>query len=167
MRVLPATTSRRVRSRGNAMVEASLVLVTFMALVLAICDFGMAIWAKATLQHAVREGVRYAITFQTNPTLGNKHDASILSIVKTNSMGLLSTTAKQATVHIRYFDPSNPSTEIATNSPGSIVQVSVENYTWNWMVPLWRSTTPLSISVYSADRMESLPGSLTSPPARS
>lgn len=156
---------RRGRTRGQAMVELGLVLVTFMALVLAICDYGMAIWAKATLQHAVREGVRYAITYKTE--VGMKHDASIASIVKFNSMGLLKSDANAAKIKIRYFDPANPSTEIAANSPGSIVQVSVEGYVWKWMIPLWRSKTPMTLFVLSADRMESLPGNLTSPPARS
>ena len=52
------TRSRRRGRRGNAFIEAAFVLVPLFALIFAILDFGLAIFVRSTLQHAVREGVR-------------------------------------------------------------------------------------------------------------
>jgi len=165
--IAPHFLRRRNKSRGSAIVEMGLVMITFLALVLATVDFGMAIFVKATLQHAVREGVRYAITYQM--AAGLKHDDSIKAVVMQQSMGILQGTTGASQIYIRYFDPANPGTELSgvgSNAPQSIVQVSVEGYQWKWFAPIWRSATPLSIYVMSADRMETLPGGLTAPPAR-
>jgi Flp pilus assembly protein TadG len=156
---------RRGRTRGSAILEMGLVMVTYLALVFAIVDYGLVIFVKATLQHAVREGVRYAITYQTGT--GMKHDASIKAVVQGNSMGFLKGSAGLAKIHIRYFNPANPSVEDPNNDPGSIIQVSVEDYSWNFIAPIWRSKTPMKFFVLSADRMESLPSGMTAPPARS
>ncbi len=53
-----AAGSRRARQRGNTMLEFAFVALPFLALVLATVDFGMALFIRATMQHAVREGVR-------------------------------------------------------------------------------------------------------------
>ena len=52
------------------MIECSFTLVPVFALVLGFVDIGMMVFRWATLQNAVREGCRYAITLQTSGTLG-------------------------------------------------------------------------------------------------
>jgi TadE-like protein len=52
---------KRRRSRGQALVEFSLVLPVFLVVVLGIFDFGRVIWAQSNLDNAAREGARYAI----------------------------------------------------------------------------------------------------------
>lgn len=153
-------TSRR--RRGNTMLETALVFVPTFAMMLGIMDFSVALFLRSTFQYACREGVRYAVTYQTMPGLGQ--DASIKSVVQTNSMGFLSGTAGAEKVLIRYYDSA---TFALTNQnlPGNIIEVSVENYQWGWMVPLMRSATPLSMTARAADLMESLPGG-SQPPAR-
>ena len=153
---------RRRRRCGVVMVETAMIILLYVSLIAAITDFGMAIFIKATFQHAVREGVRYAVTYQTMSGLGQ--DASIKSWVKTNSMGFLKGTAGDSYIYIRYYDPSTFAVTSA-NSPNNIVKVSIEGYQWKWMVPLWRSKTPITISAMSADRMEGLPTG-SNPPAR-
>ena len=150
------------RRRGNAFIEGALVLVPLFALMFAITDFGLAIFIKNTFMHAVREGVRYAVTYKVQSGYG--HDASIKNVVQANAMGFLSGTANYDKIKIRYYNPSSFA-EVSANDPGNIVEVSVEGYTWGWLAPLWRSNTPLNISVRSSDRMESLPGGV-SPPTR-
>jgi Flp pilus assembly protein TadG len=66
----PRRTGKR---RGAVLVEAALYLLPFLAILLGIFDFSISIWMKNTLQHAVREGVRYAVTYQTEAGMG--HDA--------------------------------------------------------------------------------------------
>jgi len=56
---------RRRRSGGNAILEATFTLLPTYAIIFAFVDFGMMILRWSTLQDAVREGTRYAVTFQT------------------------------------------------------------------------------------------------------
>jgi Flp pilus assembly protein TadG len=152
---------RKSSERGNTLIETSLVLVPLLALLFAIIDFGFAIFLRSTFQHAVREGVRYAVTFQTMAGLG--HDASIKKTVQDNSMGFLHS-GNANLIQINYFLP-NTLAATPNNDPGNLVEVSVNNYSFGWMAPLMRSATPLAISVRSSDRMETLPGGMN-PPAR-
>lgn len=143
------------------MVELSLVLVPLLALLLAILDFGFAIFLRSTFQHAVREGVRYAVTSRTSPGLG--HDASIKAVVQKHAMGFLNGDAASK-IQIRYYLPGTLA-ETQSNAGGNIVEVSIEGYNWGWMAPLLRSASPaLAVSARSSDRMESSPGG--APPSR-
>lgn len=153
---------RRRRQRGNAMLETALVFLPLFALIFAIIDFSLAIFVQSTLQHAVREGVRYAVTYQTQS--GLCHDDSIKNVVVQHAMGFLSSEENRDKIQIRYYLPDtlSPSGE---NNPGNIIEVSVEGYSWGWVAPLWRSDSPLSMLVRSSDRMEGLAGGV-SPPCR-
>ena len=78
----------RGRQRGATIIEAAVILVPFLAIFFALFDFGMAIFMKNTMQFAVRQGVRYAITSQTMS--GKGQDASINAVIAQNSFGFLS-----------------------------------------------------------------------------
>jgi Flp pilus assembly protein TadG len=161
----PVNTRRR-RQAGHAFLEASFVIVPLLAIVFAITDYSMAIFLRATFQHAVREGVRYAITYQTMS--GMCQDASIRQVVKNASAGFLRST-HDSLITVTYHPPSNLSTTltgVGSNAAGNVVEVSVENFNYGWMAPLMRSNTPLNITVRAADRTESLPGGATTPPCR-
>jgi Flp pilus assembly protein TadG len=147
----------------------SLVAVPLFGLLLGIFDFGWAIFKRSALQHSVREGVRYAVTYgQEEDAQGNElcQDDSIKQVVKRAAMGFL--TGNEDKVHVRYFDPDNNFAEITGNtgnSPGNVVEVSVEDFEHRWLVPLYWSSAPLKIKVRSSDRMEGLPG-FSTPPCR-
>jgi hypothetical protein len=158
---MPPRGSRR--RRGNAFVEMAFAILPLFALLFGIVDFGFAIFLRSTFQHAVREGARYAVTYNTLPGMG--HDASIKSIVTTNAMGLLHGTANQDKIKIRYYLPDTL-VETAANAPGNLVEISIEGYQFSWLAPLFRTAAPLNILVRSSDRMEGLPGGMTTPPAR-
>jgi hypothetical protein len=49
------------RTRGQALVEFSLVLPVFLALLFGMVDLGRVIWANVSLANAAREAARYAI----------------------------------------------------------------------------------------------------------
>lgn len=153
---------RRSGQKGNTFVEAAFVLVPLFALIFAIVDFGLAIFVRSTLQHATREGVRYAVTYQTMSGLG--HDASIKSVVQSASMGFLAGDSGAEKIHIRYYDPISFA-EVSDNSPGNLVEISVENYSFGFIAPVLRSAAPIAMTTRSSDRMEGLPGG-ASPPAR-
>jgi hypothetical protein len=84
--------------------------------------------------------------------------------VQRNAMGFLSSSSGATQIHIRYYLPDTL-VETPNNWPGNLVEVSVEGYTWNWMAPVLRSASPLTVTARSMDRMEGLPGG-TLPPAR-
>ncbi len=151
----------RASRRGGALVELPLVLVPLIAIWVAIIDFSLGIFLKATFQHAAREGVRYAVTSRTEPGLG--HDASIKAAVQRHAMGFLNGASGAEKIHVRYYVPGTL-TETQSNAGGNIVEVSVEGYTWNWIAPVLRTAAPITIAARSSDRMEASPGGI--PPAR-
>lgn len=149
----------RGRRRGSATVETALILLPLMALVFAFVDHGLVVFLQSTFQHAVREGVRYAVTYQTMGGLG--HDASIRQIVVQQSMGFLR--GREDAIKIRYFDPATFQ-EVPDNVPGNIIEVSVEGYEHHWLAALWRAPGSFRISARAADRMEGLPTGAAPPP---
>jgi len=157
---------RRHRQGGNQLIEISLIFLPMFALLLALVDFSMALFLRATMQNAVREGVRYAVTHQTMS--GMCQDASIKQVVKNSAVGFLTDPTHDTKIKIRYYAPGNLTTELTglnSNSPGNVVEVAVEGFTWSWIAPLWRTSSPFNINVYAADRMEGL-GGVASPPCR-
>jgi Flp pilus assembly protein TadG len=156
--------SRRARQRGNAMLEGALALPPLLMLLFATIDFSIAILVKNTVQSAVREGVRYAVTGQTVGGLGQ--DASIRTVVENNSLGFLNSSNGDSLISITYYNPATLAvvTGIGSNAPGNIVQVQVTGLSWAWMVPYARSSTPLQISATSMDIVE--PNATGVPPGR-
>jgi hypothetical protein len=149
--------------RGAAMLELSLAIVPFLALSLAIIDFSVPIFLRTMLTHAVREGSRYGITFQTRP--GKTQSQSIQDVVMEQSLGFLNGTTGRNMVKVRFYTPTDfvEQTGSNRNLGGNIVEVSVEGFSWQYMVPLWRSSAPLPIHATSSDRLESLPRNATRP----
>jgi len=150
------------------MIESVFTLLPTLALVFGVFDFGLMTFRWTTLQMAVRQGCRYAITFQTQSGLGQ--DASIESIVQTNALGMVTTTDNPQHIFVNYYAPTNLTTAIASpngNVPGNVVEVSVQNVSYSWLAPLsgsygaglsfFRSTTPLTLAVYSSDVLGGYP----------
>lgn len=67
MRFRAALASRRT-SLGQTMVEFALILPAFMMLTVGVLDVARAAWAYVSLQDAVREGTRTAITIPLTPS---------------------------------------------------------------------------------------------------
>lgn len=154
------------RRKGNSLLDVSLIAIPLLGLLFGIFDFGYAIFLRACLQNSVREGVRYAVTYQTADAITCQDD-SIKQVVKTAAMGFLTPADKFEKVKVRYFNPTTFAEILPPggNIPGNIVEISVENYMHSWLVPLYWSSSPLNISVRSSDRMEGLPGG-GQPPCR-
>lgn len=150
--------------RGSQVIELALVLLPLCGLVFLIMDVAWAFYVKATLQNAVREGVRYAITSQVMTGLGQ--DASIKSVVQQNAMGLLSGSAGAALISVQYFLPNTlaPVSGLSSNQGGNIVEISVSGYSLPPLGPIFRDPQALSLGAQAFDRMEGSPGGI--PPAR-
>jgi len=167
------------RSAGNALIESVFTLLPTFALIFAFIDFGMMLFRWTTLQSAVREGCRYAITFQRQTVSGSLagQDASIESVVQSFAMGLVKTTDSPQTIFVKYYTPTNLTTPVAApggNVPGNVVEVSVQNISFQWLaplsgsygagIPLYRTTTPLTLSVFSSDILGGYPAGVNSIP---
>jgi Flp pilus assembly protein TadG len=168
---IPVSAARKRKSRGTAIIESVYTLIPMFALIFAMVDCSMMIFRWSTLQNAVREGCRYAITFQTTGGLGQ--DASVEQVVQNYAMNLVKTTDSPNRIHVNYYTTTNLNTPIGSggNIPGNIVEVSVQSVPFYWLFPLsgtianpfYASTTsPVSISVYSSDILGGYPVGVTS-----
>ena len=143
------------------MVEGALAILPLLAVLFAVVDLSIAIFVKNTVQFAVCQGVRYAVTSQT--LAGKGQDDSIKTVVQGYTMGLLDTLSPDHVgknrIAITYYDPLAlaPVAGAGSNIGGNIVVVSATGLSWAWMVPLLRGAAPLQYSVSSADIMEATP----------
>jgi Flp pilus assembly protein TadG len=156
----PVLHRRRTGRRGSAVLECGLIILPLLALLFALMDFSIILFVQNVLRSAVREGVRFAITQQTG---AGGQDAAIKAVVQTNAFGFLTDPTK---IGIQYLNPTTlvAVTGAGSNGRGNICTVSVTNYGWKLMVPIWQSTAPFNLSAFSSDVMEAPPNGIL--PAR-
>jgi Flp pilus assembly protein TadG len=151
------------------MLESVFTIIPTFALICAFADFGLVVYRWSTLQNAVREGCRYAITFQTDSS--GHQDTSIENVVQQYAMGMVNTNDSPQHIFVNYYAPTNLTTPIAApggNVPGNVVEVSVQNVSWGWIAPLsgvtggTYSSTPVRFTVYSSDILGGYPAGVTS-----
>jgi Flp pilus assembly protein TadG len=87
----PKRAGRRVRQRGNAILEGALIFLPMMAFFLGIVDVSLAIFIQSTITTAAREGTRFAITYQPSyngTSCASSQASCIESVVQFNAVGL-------------------------------------------------------------------------------
>ncbi len=128
------------------------MFLPFLALAFLVLDSGWAVFVKATLQTAVREGARYAVTGQTS--------AAIQPVVQQYALGLLSGD-QASTLSINCWNPANPKPNPPDGTQcgigGNVVEVSVQGYQISPLAPLMRSSNSLGVTVRAADVIEGSP----------
>lgn len=163
---IPLSQKRRRKSGGQTIVESSLTMLPLFALILGTADFGFMIFRWTTLQNAVREGVRYAVTFQVDSS--GHQDTSIEDQVQTYAMGFVKTADNPQTIYVKYYNPVTLTQVVSGgNVPGNLVTVSVQNKLFAWLTPLSgtfqaRPTTGLTLNVTSSDILGGYPVGTTS-----
>ncbi len=118
----------RWKSRAGAeLVEFAVVLPILMLLVFGIVDFSLALYDKAVVTNAAREGARAGIVFRTNPATGavNRLTAAEIQAVATSYCGSYLVTFGSGTVSV--------SVTGAGGASGSPVSVTV-TYPYNFAV---------------------------------
>jgi len=155
--------TRRRKSRGHVMLESAFTLVPMFAMLLGIIDVSLMIFRWSTLQNAVREGVRYAITFQTQGALGQT--ASIQNVVAQNAFGFVGVNDSPQHIFVDYL---NSDFTTGSNTPGNVVRVTVKNVSFSWIAPLSGSiqrgvytSTPITFQVAAADILGGYPAGAT------
>ena len=161
------TILRNRRRSGHAAMEMGLVMMPTFALICGFLDIGMALFTWGTLQNAVREGSRFAITYQMNGE--SSHDVAIKKMVQQFAMNLVKFDDSPPKIFVNYYDRSDLTTPLAgpnSNRPNTVVEVSIQNYPWNRIAPFsgtisqptYTSTsTPLQLNLYSASIMGGFP----------
>jgi Flp pilus assembly protein TadG len=141
-----------MRERGSTLIEFTLTLLPLLALLMLTFDTAWVLFASACLHEGVREGVRFAITGQS--------DTNIRAKVQQYSFGFITDSSTNGPVQVNYYSPSDPSTPIygvGSNCAGNIVKVVVSGVSVSPVVPIWRSASPLILSTSSADVVEPNP----------
>lgn len=173
-------TGKRVRrARGQRGAEAlggAFVMMLLLPLMFLIVDIAWGVFVKVTLQHAVREGVRYAITSQTatNASGANMgHLGSIKARTIAAAGGILAGQEDKVTVTFYTPDSLVEDTSATRNRGGNVVMVNIENYEYRPLIPVYtigdwqkleiRQDPPIRITVHAADRMESCPLGVCAP----
>ena len=133
--------------------EVAFILVPLLGLTFLLLNLSMAICLRSTFQHAVREGVRYAITGQNSP--GPCQDDSVKAFVKANAAGFLSSTYASSRLHVHFINPVNGS--VSNNAGGNIVEVSVEAYQFSPWAPYRWLASPVTMWARAYDVMEPIP----------
>jgi Flp pilus assembly protein TadG len=147
--------------KGSATVEFALVFVPLIAFVFLMLNTAWVIFARATLQHAAREGVRYGVTGQTlssSQCLG----ASIQQVVQQNAFGFIPSGQQGSMVSVTYYSPATLAVQTgsAATAGGNVVQVSISGLNVATFTPIWRSASPISLYASASDVLESPPNGI-------
>ena len=113
---------------GTEIVEFSLVIIPMLGLVFLIMNVAWMIFAKATLQEAVREGVRFGVTGQV--IIGQAGvSSSIRQVVQQYSEGFISASNASSEITIQYLSPQTltPVTGVTSCEGGNVLQVTASN----------------------------------------
>ena len=135
-----------------------MALLPLIALLLLAVDVAWSIFARATLQNAVREGVRFAVTGQVLP--GNTClGASVRQVVVQHSFGFVPAAQASSLVSVNYYSPTDLSAITGPGGPagGNVVQVTVTGVSVRSFGPIWRNISPIPLTAMASDVMESSP----------
>jgi Flp pilus assembly protein TadG len=136
--------------------EMIFVLLPLLGLVFLMVDTAWMIFARASLQEAARQAVRFGITGQLAPGCSGLN-ASIRQVAQQHSFGFITTANAATVVGIRYSSPTDSTTALSgcsATAGGNVLQVSISGLTLKPMAPVLRNKTPLMLSANSADAME-------------
>lgn len=156
---------QRLKSRrGNSFIEFAIGGLPFLALFLGTIEISTMIFIKSVLQNAVRDGVRFAITYQTSfqgQTCSSQTDC-VQKVIIANSLGFINNSNKDL-VKVRYYNPYYLGTELTSssvggsnvlcnnistcspldstpllyrNQPGNLVEVSIEGFQRDWIAAI-------------------------------
>ncbi len=115
-----------MKEKGSSLVEFAIAITLFFTVLFAIIDFSYLYWVNLTMQHAVREGARYAVVGRTDldptpqGTAQDKCDAAIQEI-KNQSMGLYDTVS--AVVTLKTMDANGNFVTLPANTCWSANQI--------------------------------------------
>ena len=122
------------RQSGAAAVEFALAATLFLTVLFAIIDFAQLFWVNLTMQHAVREGARYAVTGRTDgldpsyPGPAGDRCSAAVEMIREQSMGLFDRVSANVTFGSVADDGTiTPIPSSGCYSAGQIIVVQVDS----------------------------------------
>ncbi|GAD89605.1 hypothetical protein VHA01S_023_00190 [Vibrio halioticoli NBRC 102217] len=137
--VSPCIIKIRHKQRGISLVEFSIVFSLFFLLLFTIVDFALFGYVKLTMQHAVREGARYAITgrIDSDPDQENPlRENAVLTVIEHSSIGILEKVMDIKDIRVEDVNGQSVS---GFGSPGQLVSIHLDCE--------WHSLSPLIIPI--------------------
>ena len=147
------------RSRGTTTVEFAITASLFFLLLLMVMDFSLYSFAKVTMQHAVREGARYAVTGQVDldPQADGDRKRAVIQKIRHNSMGYFDKITAVSDIEVTDSDGLPVS---GFGAPGESIVITF-NCQWPILSPLTQallSKSHYDFSVHASMRNEEFPG---------
>jgi Flp pilus assembly protein TadG len=130
------TRRSRKGQAGSTVVEFAIIAPLLMFVICMIIDLGLMFWVNLTMQYAVHEGARYAVTGQDNldPNTANQQRyLAVIQDIESSSMGLYSLVNPTISVTVN----GTPATYGANmfGGPGDLVVLQL-NCNWSLLTPL-------------------------------
>lgn len=124
---------------GSTLIEFAITASIFLFILFAIIEFSLLYWANLSMQHAVREGARYAITGQTANGLDRRE--SVIQHIREQSMGMYDRVSPKIVTTIDGIpyvnpDPSRPPAGIFGSS-GNVIVLQLD-CTWSLLTPIFK-----------------------------
>lgn len=140
---------RRRTQLGVATLEFAFIAPILFFLLCMVMDLGVALWVNLTMQYAVHEGARYAVTGQTGLDPNQKSPQRYLAVIqeiKDQSMGLYSLVNPSYAITVNSGKAQSYASDASYTSsmfgnPGDIVVLQI-NCAWPMITPMIRSFFP-------------------------
>lgn len=133
---------QRRRQSGATVVEMAIIAPVFLLMLLALIEFSLMFFATLTMQYAVREGARFAITGQTSlDTSASQRYAAIIQNMKNNSLGMYDKLATVISVNGTSYANGTSYTSGMFGKAGDLIVLQLD---CDWVV-----TTPLLGAFFS------------------
>jgi len=115
----------------------AIVMPVFLLLLLALVEFGMMFFATLTMQYAVREGARYAVTGQSNldpAASAQQRTAAVIEKMRDSSIGMYAKVAPVISVNGTSYEAGSYSNTMF-GAAGTIVVLQLD-CSWTVATPL-------------------------------
>ena len=136
--------------KGQTMVEFALIGILLFGLVFAVVDFGTMFYDETvnSMQHAVREGARYAITGSSDASCGGTVRSCAVAKIRNSSVGLCDKNLCNITFYTVESgspvqlptDPNDPGSLIV-GGPSELIMIRVA-YSWPLLTPIVKPFFP-------------------------
>lgn len=126
------------RQRGATVVEMALITPVLLLLMIGVIELSFMLFANLTMQYAVREGSRYAVTGQTDadPNTSNQQRyLAVIQKIKDSSSGVYAKVAPVISTNNVTYTNSSSYNAAMFGAAGDIVVIKLDCY-WTLATPL-------------------------------
>lgn len=127
------------RQSGATVVEMAIIAPVFLLVLVALIELSLMFFATLTMQYAVREGARYAITGQAGAS-GQQRYLAVIAKMRDNSAGMFERTNAQITVNGKQYSSTTYNSGMF-GAPGALVVVQLD-CSWPVSTPLLNAFFP-------------------------